>query len=84
MQENNKTLVLKILSSSLSIISVFLFLEIYVRITIDDGLNLDIEMLKYANSLKIVSENKSIGLEHKKNVKKKANQRRSSIKFSGI
>ena len=71
MQKNNKTLIFKILSSSLSIISVFLLLEIYVRIIIDDGLNLNIEMLKYANSLKIVSENKSIGLEHKKNVKKK-------------
>ena len=41
MQENNKTLVFKILSSSLSIISVFLLLEIYVRIIIDDGLNIN-------------------------------------------
>ena len=71
MQKNNKTLIFKILSSSLSIISIFLLLEIYVRIIIDDGLNTNIEMLKYANLFKIVSENKSIGLEHRKNVKKK-------------
>ena len=84
MQKNNKTLIFKILSSSLSIISVFLFLEIYVRITIDDGLNLDIEMLKYKkmtnyqkvsnielNYEKIFSRDKS-----RLKIKKNRNQRR--------
>ena len=71
MQKKNKTFIFKILSFFLSIFLVFLSLEIYVRKIVDDGLNLDIEMLKYANSLKIISKNKAVGLEHKKNIEKK-------------
>ena len=34
-------------------------------------MNYEIEMAKYANKLKIVSQNKKIGIEHKKNVSAK-------------
>ena len=71
MLKKNKTFIFKILSFFLSIFLVFLSLEIYVRKIVDDGLNLDIEMLKYANSLKIISKNEAVGIEHKKNVEKK-------------
>ena len=71
MQKKNKTFIFKILSFFLSIFLVFLSLEIYVRKIVDDGLNLDIEMLKYANSLKIISKNEAVGIEHKKNIEKK-------------
>ena len=71
MLKKNKTFIFKILSFFLSIFLVFLSLEIYVRKIVDDGLNLDIEMLKYANSLKIISKNEAVGLEHKKNIEKK-------------
>ena len=59
------------LSLLLSLILIILTVEIFVRIITSNGLNLDIEMLKYAKSLKIISENKNIGLEHRRNVKKK-------------
>ena len=71
MLKKNKTFIFKILSFFLSIFLVFLSLEIYVRKIVDDGLNLDIEMLKYANSLKIISKNEAVGIEHKKNIEKK-------------
>ena len=71
MQKENKTFIFKILSFFLSIFLVFLLIEIYVREIVDDGLNLDIEMLKYANSLKIISKNEAVGIEHKKNIEKK-------------
>ena len=59
------------LSFLLSLILIILILEIFVRIITSNGLNLDIEMLKYAKSHKIISANKDIGLEHRSNVKKK-------------
>ena len=59
------------LSLLLSLILIILTLEIFVRIITSNGLNLDIEMLKYAKSHKIISANKDIGLEHRSNVKKK-------------
>jgi len=71
MQKENKTFIFKILSFFLSIFLVFLSIEIYVRVIVDDGLNLDIEMLKYANSLKIISKNEDVGIEHRKNIEKK-------------
>ena len=71
MQKENKNFVINIFLSVLSIFLVFLVIEIYVRVIIDDGTNLNLEMLKYANSFKIISNNKDIGIEHKKNVKKK-------------
>ena len=54
-----------------SIFLILLVIETYVRLIADDGLNLDLEMLKYTNSMKVISNNKSIGIEHKKNIKKK-------------
>jgi len=51
-----------------SIFLILLVIETYVRLIADDGLNLDLEMLKYANSMKVISNNKSIGIEHKKNI----------------
>ena len=71
MQKKNKTFIFKISSLFFSIFLVFFSIEIYVREIVDDGLNLDIEMLKYANSLKIISKNEAVGIEHKKNIKKK-------------
>ena len=71
MQKKNKTFIFKISSFFFSLLLVFFSIEVYVREIIDDGLNLDIEMLKYANSLKIISKNKAVGLEHKKNIEKK-------------
>jgi len=71
MNNENKTFIFKSLSLSFSIFLIFFCIEIYVRAVVDDGWNLDIEMLKYANSLKIVSNNKAVGIEHKKNIQKK-------------
>lgn len=71
MQKKNKSFIFKILSFFFSIFLVFLSIEIYVREIVDDGLNLDIEMLKYANSLKIISKNEAVGIKHKKNIEKK-------------
>ena len=45
-----------------------IFLELFSRIFINDGMNYEIEMAKYANNLKVVSLNKSIGIEHRKNI----------------
>ena len=59
------------LSILLSLILIISTLEIAVRIIVSNGLNLDIEMLKYAKSFKVISENKNVGLEHKTNIKKK-------------
>jgi len=71
MQKENKNFIFNILSFFLSIFLVFFIIEIYVRTIVDDGSNLNLEMLKYAKSLKIISINKDIGLEHNKNVEKK-------------
>ena len=71
MQKENKNFIINIFLSFLSILLVFLVIEIYMRVIIDDGSNLNLEMLKYAKSMKIISINKDIGLEHNKNVEKK-------------
>ncbi len=55
----------------LSLILIISTLEIAARIIVSNGLNLDIEMLKYAKSFKVISENKDVGLEHRANIKKK-------------
>ncbi len=59
------------LSILLSLILLISTLEIAVRIIVSNGLNLDIEMLKYAKSFTVISENNDVGLEHKTNIKKK-------------
>ena len=71
MRKENKNFTFNILSFFLSIFLVFFIIEIYVRTIVDDGSNLNLEMLKYAKSMKIISINKDIGLEHNKNVEKK-------------
>tara|TARA_Y100001970_G_scaffold241897_1_gene305846 strand:- start:834 stop:1763 length:930 start_codon:yes stop_codon:yes gene_type:complete len=60
---------MKYFSLILSILFSIILLEFFVRFYIDDGLNYEIEMMKYANQLKIISKNKEIGIEHKKNKK---------------
>lgn len=59
---------MRILTITLSFIFSLLILEIFTRLLIDDGMNYEIEMMKYANRLKIISNNSDIGIEHKKNV----------------
>ena len=57
-------------SSALIFISValsFLTLELYVRAFVDDGLNYELEMWKYAKLLKQVSDDPNIGHEHRPN-----------------
>ena len=60
---------MKYLLSLFSLIFSFVLLEIFVRSFIDDGMNYEIEMMKYANELKIISSDNKIGIEHRKNVK---------------
>lgn len=42
-------------------------IEVIVRNVIDDGMNYDLEMMKYAINLKEISNNKEVGILHKKN-----------------
>lgn len=46
-----------------------LFLEAAVRLVVDDGMQFDLEMWKYARDVKVVSPNPSIGHEHGPNRK---------------
>ena len=62
---------MKIFTSIFSILIGFFILEIFTRLVVDDGINYNIEMLKYGNQLKIISKNKEIGIEHKKNISAK-------------
>ncbi len=60
---------MKYLLSLVSLIISLILLEIFTRFFIDDGMNYEIEMMKYANELKIISSDKKIGIEHRKNIK---------------
>jgi len=60
---------LKYLLSLVSLILSLILLEILTRFFIDDGMNYEIEMMKYANELKIISSDNKIGIEHRKNIK---------------
>ncbi len=51
----------------ISLILMVLFLEIFIRSIVDNGMNYDIEMMKYSKTLKIKSENLKVGIEHVKN-----------------
>ena len=62
---------MKYLSVFVSILFSFLILEIYSRLIIDNGMNYEFEMMKYARYMKVISSNKEVGIEHKKNVEKK-------------
>ena len=68
---------MKILTFCISLIISLVMLEGLTRIIIDDGLNYDIEMMKYAKNLKSISNNPKVGLEHKKKHKKKAHECRN-------
>jgi len=59
---------LRFFLSLFSVIFTFILLEIFVRFFINDGMNYEIEMMKYAKDLKVISKNKKIGIEHKKNI----------------
>ena len=59
---------MKIFAVTLSFFFFYSF-EIFTRLFIDDGMNYEIEMMKYANRLKIISNDKDIGIEHTKNQK---------------
>ena len=59
---------MKILTTTIAIILSIIMMEVLTRVIIDDGLNYEIEMLKYANQLKKISNNLEIGIEHKKNI----------------
>ena len=61
---------MKYLSVFVSILFSFLILEIYSRLIIDNGMNYEFEMMKYARYMKVIC-NKEVGIEHKKNVEKK-------------
>lgn len=50
-----------------SLIVSVLFIELYVRTSIDDGMQFDLEMWKYARHLKIISDDPSIGHLHRPN-----------------
>ena len=75
---------MKILTFCLSIIISLVMLEGLTRFIIDDGLHYDIEMMKYAMYLKSISNNPKVGLEHKKNIKKKLMNVEISLNSDGF
>src|SRR5262245_50818881 len=56
-----------VLTPILTILLMFGLLEIAVRVVIDDGMNFDLEMWKYANQVKQRSADPLIGHEHRPN-----------------
>jgi lysophospholipase L1-like esterase len=56
-----------VLTPLLTIVLLFGLLEIVVRVFIDDGMNFDLEMWKYANQVKQRSADPLIGHEHRPN-----------------
>ncbi|MDC0533534.1 SGNH/GDSL hydrolase family protein [Candidatus Pelagibacter sp.] len=52
---------------SISILTIVGILEIFVRIIVDNGMNYNLEMMKYSNELKKKSHNPRVGIEHKYN-----------------
>ena len=61
MIQKNKKYFFITLSILFSLLGTILVIESYVRIFLDDGKNLNIEMLKYAKELKKISRDKKIG-----------------------
>lgn len=59
--------VLNILVFALSFGLIYLGMEVYVSLWVDDGMQYDLEMWRYARSLKQVSSNALIGHEHRPN-----------------
>jgi hypothetical protein len=58
-----------VLLGAVTIVLTALFLEVAVRLVVDDGMQFDLEMWKYARDVKVVSENPTIGHEHGANRK---------------
>ena len=58
---------MKLTLSAFSIIVVVTLLEIFLRIFLFNGMNYEIEMMKYAKNFKKISANSKIGIEHKSN-----------------
>ena len=58
---------MKYLASIFSFIFIILVLELFTRLVIDNGMNYEIEMQKYANNLKKISDNPKVGIEHRRN-----------------
>lgn len=52
---------------SASLLLIIFTLEIFVRLIIDNGMNYDLEMMKYSKTLKLKSRDANVGIEHKKN-----------------
>lgn len=75
---------MKVLAVFFSIIVSFLALELFTRFIIDNGMNYEIEMMKYANKLKIISPNEKIGIEHKKNRSAKLMNTNISLDSNGF
>lgn len=50
-----------------SVLLSFLAIELYVRVIVDDGMNYELEMWKYAKQMKHVSDDLRIGHEHQPN-----------------
>lgn len=48
-----------------SLVLIVVMLELYVHAMVDDGMQYDLEMWKYARELKVVSDNPEIGHEHR-------------------
>jgi len=59
---------LKYTLSAFSLILIIIFLEIFLRLFFHNSMNYEIEMMKYANNFKKISQNKKVGIEHKKNI----------------
>lgn len=51
----------------LSFALIYASMEIYVRYAVDDGMQFDLEMWRYSNKIKQISENTKIGHEHRPN-----------------
>lgn len=66
----------------INLILAFTLIEIGTRLFFNDGYNLIIEMTKYAKTLKVVSKDPSIGIEHQKN--KSENLMNVEIKLNNI
>ena len=62
-----KKFILNFLLFSVSILIIVGILETFVRIIVDDGMNYNLEMMKYSKELKKKSHNPIIGIEHKYN-----------------
>lgn len=74
----------KIYTFFLFIFFTVLFLEILVRIIVDNGKNLSLEMMKYAKDYKIISQDKKIGIEHRKNISGKLMGVKVNLNSNGL